>query len=197
MSTETLDHAMDFTDAQQSEADRRLFVTFFKDAIKNVTASVEAGRPIFEERDFIRIVTPGSRDSVVARVREGDQYTMRFPTQWARYKQNLDQAVSGTPLSQVPWMSVAQVAEFNAVGCKTVEQLVGMSDAMASRFMGFHGVKNRLQAYLDAAKDAAPALKLQAELEKRDDQIAELKTMLEAMQATKKAEAQAKVTPKA
>jgi hypothetical protein len=187
MSTETLDHAMDFTDNQQAEADKRLFVVFFKDAVKNAAASTEAGRPIFEERDFIRIITPGSRDSFVERVREGDQYTQRFPTQWARYKQNLDQTVTGTPLSQVPWLSIAQVAEFNAVGCKTVEQLVGMADAMAGKFMGFHQIKQRAQVYLDAAKEAAPALKLQAELEKRDEQIAQLQAQMATMMAAKPA----------
>lgn len=196
MSTETLDHDMDFTDAQQSEADKRLYVTFFKDAVKNAAASVEAGRPIFEERDFIKIITPGSRDSMVAPVREGDSYTERFPAQWSRYKRNQDQNVSGTPLSQLPWMTVSQVAEFNAVGCKTAEQLVGMADAMAGKFMGFHQIKQRTQAYLDAAKDAAPALKLQAELEKRDAQIAQLQAQVAAMVAAKTSEQSAKVTPK-
>ena len=182
MSTTTLDHEMNFQDGQQTEADKRLYVTFFKDAVKNEFKTIEAGRPIFDEFDFIRIITPGSRDSYVTKVRANDGYTMRFPQQWARYKQNQDQNVTGTPLSAVPWLTTAQIAEFNSVGCKTVEQLVGMSDSLSGKFMGHHQTKQRAQLFLDAANNAAPALKLQAELEKRDEEIAELRKMVEAMQ---------------
>ena len=194
MSTATLDYDLNFQDNQQTEADKRLFVQFFKDAVKNEIKSKEAGRPIFDEHDFVRVITPGSRDTVITRVADGSDYALRFPAQWARYKAGQNQDVSGTPLSQLPWMSVGQVAEFAAVGCRTVEQLVGMPDNLSQKFMGHHQLKQRAQVYLDAAKEAAPALKLQAELEKRDLEIAELRTMIEAMSASKKAEQTAKVT---
>ena len=196
MSTATLDHALDFEQGQQAEADKRLFVTFFRDALKHEQKSIEAGRPIFEEHDFIKIIAPGSRDSIVARVRPGDQYTHRFGQQYARFKANQDQSVSGTPLTMLPWMSTAQIAEFNAVGCKTVEQLVGMPDQLSQKFMGHHQIKQRCQTFLEAATSAAPALKLQAELERRDEQIAELKATVDAMVAAQKAQTSAKVTPK-
>ena len=196
MSTATLDYDLNFQDNQQTEADKRLFVQFFKDAVKNEIKSKEAGRPIFDEHDFVRVITPGSRDTVITRVADGSDYALRFHAQWARYKAGQNQDVSGTPLSQLPWMSVGQVAEFAAVGCRTVEQLVGMPDNLSQKFMGHHQIKQRAQVYLDAAKEAAPALKLQAELEKRDMEIAELRSMIEAMQAAKKAEQSAKVVPK-
>jgi hypothetical protein len=196
VSTATIDYNLDFQDNQQAEADKRLFVQFYKDAVKNEFKSKEAGRPIFDEHDFVRVITPGSRDTVITRVADGSDYALRFPTQWARYKAGQNQDVTGTPLSQLPWMSVGQVAEFAAVGCRTVEQLVGMPDNLSQKFMGHHQIKQRAQVYLDAAKEAAPALKLQAELEKRDMEIAELRSMIEAMQAAKKAEQSAKVVPK-
>ena len=196
MSTDTIDYQMNFQDNQQAEADKRLFVQFYKDAVKNEFKSKEAGRPIFDEHDFARVITPGSRDTIVVRVADGSDYALRFPTQWARYKAGQNQDVTGTPLSQLPWMSVGQVAEFAAVGCRTVEQLVGMPDNLSQKFMGHHQIKQRAQVYLDAAKEAAPALKLQAELEKRDMEIAELRSMIEAMQVAKKAEQSAKVVPK-
>lgn len=197
MSTDVLEFPTQWQEAQSiSEADKKLFVTFHKEAVKNEGKSIEAGRPIFDEYDHITIIEPGSRDSFVAKVKPGSEYPQRFPQQWARYKANQDQGVSGTPLSQVPWMSLAQIAEFNAVGCKTVEQLVGMPDNISQKFMGHHALKQRAQAYLAAAKDAAPALMLQAELEKRDQEISELRAMVEAMLAAKKAEQESKAPPK-
>lgn len=181
---ETLDFAMNFEDAQQSEADKRLLVMFYKDVIKNEIKSTEAGRPIFDEVDLIRIMTPGSRDSFTGDATE--QYQQRFPQQWARYRAGKDQKLSGTPLNQIPWLSIGQIAEFNAVNCHTVEQLVGMSDALSQKFMGHHAIKQRAQLYLDSAKAEAPSLKLQAELAKRDEVITELKQTVDALVAEKK-----------
>lgn len=184
MSTDVLDFAMNFDDNQQTEADKKLLVAFFKDTIKNETKSIAAGRPIFDEIDLVKIITPGSRDSFVGDATE--QYQQRFKAQWDRYKAGQAQAVSGTPLNQLPWLSVGQIAEFNAVGCQTVEQLVGMSDAMSQKFMGHHAIKQKALAYLDAATSAAPMLKLQSELEKRDEQIKELQSQMAAILEAKK-----------
>ena len=179
---EAIDFAMNFDDGQQSEADKRLLVMFYKDVVKNEVKSIEAGRPVFDEIDLVKIITPGSRDSFVGDATE--QYQERFPRQWARYKAGQDQNIgNGTPLNLLPWMTVAQVAEFKAVGCHTVEQLVGMSDAISQKFMGHLQIKQRAQAYLDAAKDAAPILRLNAEVERRDQQLAENAELMKAMQS--------------
>ena len=77
---------------------------------------------------------------------------------------------------------MAQIAEFNAVGCKTVEQLVGMADSLSQKFMGHHQIKARAQTYLDTAKEAAPMAKLQGELQKRDETIEALKVSNAAME---------------
>jgi hypothetical protein len=194
MSTDTLDFALNFEDSEQSEADKKLLVLFFRDTIKNESKSIDAGRPIFDEIDLVKIITPGSRDSFI-----GDatpEYQARFAAQWSRYKAGKDQAlVSGTPLNQLPWMTSAQVAEFNAVGCHTVEQLVGMSDALSQKFMGHHQIKQKAQAYLDAAAGVAPTMKLQAELEKRDEMITQLQSQVDALVSAHK-QAQAKAATK-
>lgn len=179
---EAIDFAMNFDDGQQSEADKRLLVIFHKDVVKNEVKSVEAGRPIFDEIDLVKIITPGSRDSFVGDATE--QYQERFPRQWARYKAGQDQNIgNGTPLNMLPWMTVAQVAEFKAVGCHTAEQLVGMADSVSQKFMGHLQLKQRAQAYLDTAKDVAPILKLNSELEKRDRQLVENAELMKTMAA--------------
>lgn len=182
---EVADFKMDFEENQQAEADKRLMVIFYKDVVKNELKSTEAGRPIFDEVDLVKIITPGQRDSFVGDANE--HYQQRFPQQWARYKSGRSQELSGTPLNQLPWMSISQIAEFNAVGCHTVEQLVGMSDAVAHKFMGFQNIRQRAELYLEAATAAAPALRLQNELQKRDEQIAELQRSVELLVAANKA----------
>jgi hypothetical protein len=182
--SDEIDFAMNFEDGQQSEADKKLLAMFYTDVIKNEAKSIDEGRPIFDNVTLIRIITPGSRDTFV-----GDatpEYQARFPQQWARFKAGRDQTEgSGTPLNMIPWLQPNQVAEFKAVGCHTVEQLVGMPDSISHKFMGHLQIKQRAQEFLDLAKEKAPGLRLQAELEKRDAQIEELKATVAAMMAAK------------
>jgi len=180
MSTQEIDFAMNFEEAQQAESDKKLFVVFFREAVHNEFKSIEAGRPIFEDKDMIRIHTPGSRDTTVGEAHYG--YQQRFPRQWAQYKQNLEQTTSGTPLSAVPWLTVGQVAELSVFNVKSVEQLASMPDSIANKFMNHQALKQQAAHYLEAAAGAAPLLKLQAELSKRDAQIAELQQVVKAMQ---------------
>lgn len=180
-SPDTFEGDMNFEQNEQSDADKKLVAIFFKGTIKNETKSVNEGRPIFDGVDLIRIIAPGTRDTFV-----GDatpDYQMRFPHQWARYKANQSQDVGGTPLTQVPWLTPEQIAEFHAMHVKTVEHLAGMPDAVAQKFMGFHQIRERAQRYLDAAKEAAPGLKLQAELQKRDELIAQMQETIAALSA--------------
>lgn len=181
MSTDTIDFAMNFEDNQQADADKKLLVIFYKDVVKNEVKSTEAGRPIFDEIDLVKIITPGSRDSFVGDATH--EYQARFPQQWSRYKAGKAQEMSGTPLNQLPWLGIGQIAEFNSVGCYTVEQLVGMPDSLSQKFMGHHAIKLRAQAYLVAAKEAAPTLKMEAELKKRDEEMAQLRETVSALSA--------------
>ncbi len=152
--------------------DKRLVVIFYMRPVKNNIKSTEQGRPIFDEIEYLKILTPGSKDTFETMVE--DHYRERFADQYKKFKANQEQVGSGTPIDQVPWLTVGQVAEFRAVNVHTVEQLVGMSDALSQKFMGHHQIKARAQAYLAHAAGEAPALKLQAELEARDEQIRQL-----------------------
>lgn len=187
MSTATIDFDMNFQDDQQSDADKKLFVVFFSEAVQNEFKSQEAGRPIFDDVDMIRIMYPGQRDTTVGIAHFG--YQQRFPKQWAQYKSKNEQTVSGTPLGVVTWLTKGQVAELNHVNIHSVEQLAGMPDNISQRFMNHHALKQQAQAYLDAAAGSAPLLKMQAELGHRDEQIAQLTAAVASLQA---AQAQAK-----
>jgi len=190
MSTETIDFDMNFQDDQQDEADKKLFVQFFSEAVQNEFKSIEAGRPIFDDMDMIRIMYPGQRDTTVGIAHAG--YQDRFPKQWAQYKRKQTQTITGTPLGVVTWLSKGQVAELNYMNIHSVEQLAGMPDSVAQKFMNHHQLKAQAQSYLDAAAGSAPLLKMQAELTKRDEQIAELRASVAALVAANAAEKAAK-----
>ena len=179
-----VDFGLGTLEMPQTESDARLYVEFFAEAVLNENASIEAGRPIYDDKDMIHIFVPGSRDVVKADAHVGHQ--QRFRKQWEQYKSGKDQTTSGTPLHTVPWLTKGQIAEMAAVNIKSVEQLADMPDNIAQKFMNHHALKQQASAFLEAAKGAAPLLKMQSELAKRDEQIAELQTAIKAMQAAKK-----------
>jgi hypothetical protein len=161
--------------------DGKLVVAFYKQAVKNNFKSNQEGRPIFEDKDYIKIIIPGSRDVTEAPVNE--QYKERFPRQWAAYQNKQQIKVEGTPLSELTWMGRSVVAEFNAVNVHTVEQLVGMSDTDGSKFMGWNQIKQRCERFLQAAKGEAPALKMEKQLADLTKENESLKAQLSDLSA--------------
>lgn len=183
--TAEIDFDMNFQDDQQSDADKKLLVVFFTEPVQNASRTLDEGRPIFDDVDMIRIMYPGQRDTTVGIAHAG--YQQRFPRQWAQYKARQTQTISGTPLSAVTWLTRGQVAELNHVNIHSVEQLAGMPDSVAAKFMNHHQLKQQAQAFLDAAAGSAPLLKMQAELGRRDEQIAELQAQMATMLANQAA----------
>jgi hypothetical protein len=158
--------------------DDRLVVTFYMKAVKNTFKSNEAGRPIFDEREFIRVIVPGDSRSVFEDL-VTDEHRTRFADRYARFKRGVAQASTGTPLEVWPQMTVGLVAEMKAMNITTVEELAGLSDANAQKIMGNFDLRRRARAFLDAAAGDAANSKLAAELEKRDSEIAALKSQME------------------
>lgn len=158
---------MDFESMEQSEADKRLRAIFFRGTVKNEVKSATQGRPIFDDIIMVRIISPGTRDDFIGDAT--DEYKQRFPKQWLQFKRGLEQLGDGTPLSQLAWLTPGQVAEFNAFHIYTVEQLAGMPDAVSQRFQAHHQIKQRAQAYIDAANSRAPMQMLEARLAERDE----------------------------
>lgn len=157
--------------------DSKLYVTFYVRAVMNNFQSSEQGRPIFDEKEYIRLIVPGdSKTTVDCPVT--DEFRMRFPKQYDAFKRGLAQAVSGTPLEVWPQMTVGLVAELKAMNIQTVEQLAGLDDGRAQKIMGHFELRRRAQAFLDAAEGEASNNKLAAELSKRDAEIEALKAQM-------------------
>ena len=158
----------------------RLIVKFFMGATHLPDKSKEAGRPMFKDEPYVRIIVPGELDERVRPVRPSDEH--EFPREWQAFQNKEHAAAEGTPLSVLPFVTPAQAAELAAINVHTAEQLVSMADVNGAKVMGFNGLKKRVQQFLDAAANAAPSEALRAELKKRDDEIGILKAALDKVQ---------------
>ena len=162
--------------------DGKLFVEFYRKPTLQRQASIEAGRAVYRETDYIRIVVPGDKSSEVDRpVNEIDR--RRFADRYKKWQAGQAEAVTGTPLVALPGMTPAKVKEYEYFKVTTVEQLAGAPDNLGQKFMSFQQDKQRAKAFLDVAANNAPIEKMNEELQKRDAEIENLKTMVEALQA--------------
>ena len=172
-----------YENGQQYADDEKLLVRFETRAVKHEQKSREAGRPVFYDHDYIQIIIPGSRE--VSSFPMDEQYERRFRKRYAEWKasENGQIKIDGTLLSELTWMTKSQIAELNYSNVFTVEQLANIPDVLARSFMGAQQLKDRAKRYLEAAAGEAPLLKMQAELEQRDQKIAALTDQLDKMSA--------------
>jgi hypothetical protein len=175
--------------SDQNNADSRLQVRFYKRSVHQEQESMDAGRPIFKDFDFVQICVAG--DSLT----EIDTYALashrtRFPIQWANYMNRQganDQEVVGTPVTEWPLVSKSQAEELRAMKFQTVESIANASDQQLQRMgmaagMSPYAFRDKAKAFLNLATNAAETDKreqeinaLKEELAKKDLETAKIK----------------------
>ncbi len=182
--------------SDENNADSRLQVRFYKRPVQQEQESLEAGRPIFKEFDFVHICVAGDT------LTEIDTYALpshktRFPIQWANYMNRVganEPDIVGTPVSEWPIVSKSQAEELRALKFHTVEAIAHASDLQLQRMgmaagMSPYAFRDKAKAFLNLATNAA-------ETDKRESEINSLKEELakkDAETAKMKAETDAKL----
>lgn len=179
------DMAMPEQTAQQQPR-HGLFVQFYMHPKHDKEKSIEAGRPIYAEVPYLMIMVPGDKASIVRRpVRTGQNPkddNNRFHNEYVAFIQKEEQPSEGTMLEQWPQINRAQVMELQHIGIKTVEHLAELNDTSLQNYMGLINLKKKAVAYLAIVKDEAPMIRLQAEIDSRDTQMASMQEAMDEMQ---------------
>lgn len=180
------------SDAQNTEftgahnPDDRLAVRFFIKPEQNNFETQEQGRPIFEDREMVRIEVPGDAKTVIETYVR-DEHKQRFPRQWMAFQQSRTNPEFGTPLSQWPLVTPAQAEMLASVKFRTVESIATASDLQLQSVGMIAGMapaafRERARAYLKAAEGTADVEKMAQNLHERDEKIAEQAQLLAATQ---------------
>ncbi len=167
-----------FEARNQSAEDKKLLVKFFIKPREDRRATLEAGRPVFKDVEYVDIKIPGSRNTGIARPATPKDKA-RFAEHYAAFKGRQEAPSDGTPLTEWPLITRSMCEEFAFVNIKTVEQLAGAADVHISRFMGGVNMKQKAIDWLEVAADEAPMLRLKAELTERDERILKLEKQME------------------
>ncbi len=163
----------DVNDFDQRNDNKGCYVRFYMHAVMNKKASDAEGRPVFEDQEWIEILAPGNQNNIVRRgVRPRDRHV--YAEQYRRFKAGMEDQIVGTPLTEVPWITRSQVEELHYKKVRTLEQLAELSDSACSSSAGLYGMKQKAQAWLKKAQEAAPFTALHAEVDELRKQIAAL-----------------------
>lgn len=182
----------DLASQQAWGLDKGLHVQFYKHAELNSFRTQEAGRKIFDEHVYIRILMPANRLNVIER-RATEEDKTRFAAHYTRFLQGAEQLQTGTQLSELPGLTAAQVLEFRALKVDTVEQLAALPDTTVSLIgVGGQMLKQQAIRFLDAR---ANSLELSQEVRDLKEELEGLRRqMREAAAAAATASAQITVT---
>jgi hypothetical protein len=167
-------------------ADSRLAVTFYKRSMKQDDASLEAGRPIFKEFDFVRIMVPGDALTEIDTY-ANDSHKQRFPRQWAHYMNQVGdhQDIIGTPLEQWTQITRSQAEELRGLKFPTVESIAHCSDQQLQRIgmaagMNPHAFRDKAKAFLNLAEKVGDDNLREAEIDKLRQENAAIKAEADA-----------------
>jgi len=168
------------------KADSLLIVKFYHDAVQNKFKSHEQGRPVFDDIEMCEINLPAdrARTLIVPAMAEWKRfgttkvsYAERFQAHYARFKANEGPVVEGTPLTEAPFLSMAQKASLKALQVYTIEQLASLT-GQALKNIGAGGLATQQQAvaYLAKASGTADVVAMQRQIDELKAQLASIST---------------------
>lgn len=145
---------------------------FYIKPIQNNFKSEEEGRPVFEDREFVEILVPGDRKTVVDTFVK-EEHRRRWPREYAAFKAGLEVPTEGTPLEEWPAITRSQVEELRFGHIRTVEQLAELPDNAlnATVPMGGYKLREKAQRWLEAQKGNSQAEAQAAEIARQREMI--------------------------
>ncbi len=167
------------TNAPQDNA----LVEFFTEPVQNNFKSEQEGHPVFDEVEKVRIIQPGQKNTeVVERVKA--EHRQRWPTQYAQFKEGLEQKADGFPIEEWPPINRALALTLKGLKIHTVEQLASVNDNdLPAIGMGGRALRDKAASYLAAAKDAKPLAEAIASRERAEEELQLVRRELDEMRA--------------
>jgi hypothetical protein len=149
---------------------------FYSDAVLDQGASAAAGRPIYRDVEFVKIIVPGVVTNVHVKI-VGQTEKARWPREYEAFRVGLEQPVEGTPIEEWPILTRAMVKELKHFEVRTVEELGNLSDvALQNIGMGGRALRDQAKAYLSEAE----RLKLNTQLTRDNELLQSRIAVLEA-----------------
>jgi len=155
-------------------ADDSLLVKFRLEPVVDMAATLAAGGETkWTNVEYLEIHIPGDRTQIfVGPVT--DKHRDRFATRYMRWKQGLADAPEGTPLTQWPGITPAEVNMLSQNGVHTVEALAGVSDSHIGKLGRAVALRDKARRYLENMRANAPLEAMEARLKEEQGKVSDL-----------------------
>jgi hypothetical protein len=128
--------------------DAKVWVKFYLNLVEDQAKSAEAGRPVFTEKEYVEIRSPGNETNIINRP-VSDIDRNRFPRHYKMFKEGITDTIIGTPLSEMLWIKRTTAEELKHLKIITVEHLASVTDEVCGRMTGLYDLKAKANAYLE------------------------------------------------
>lgn len=168
-------------------------VRFFNLPVQNMVNSKKQGRPMFDDKEMCEVRFAGNREKIIHapaheifrtdRDMEGNlneiTYAIAYPDLYRSFKMGETQQISGTPTSELPFLTQSKRLELKALNIHTAEALAAL-DGNNLKMLGMGGreLKTQAQTYLDNAAGSADVVRQAALIAAQDLRIAQLEARL-------------------
>lgn len=172
-----------FLPGQHQEDDRSLIIRFFVDKKLLGLKSQEAGRPIYEDREYIEIKIKGQPKQVVVE-EVNAKHRQKFTIAYAAFQANRELPLVGTPIEQLPGIGPSLAATLKTFGVRSIEDMAALNDIGIQNIGGgARDLQTRSKAYLSQTSTKAVALEEENRMLK--DQLAAINARLDQMATPK------------
>lgn len=156
---------------------------FFIEPVHLAFKSQEAGMPVYEDREFVRIITPGIAKSMpVEEVTQ--EHKARWPHEYRVFKDGLEEPLTGTPLEKWPPMTPSMCLMLKAQHVRTVEELAGVNDGVLEHLgIGARQFRDRAKDFLALQTEQAPTEAALSRALKAEHDLETLKARFDALEA--------------
>lgn len=182
-----------------SREERPAHVWFERVAIEDKAASLQQGRYVAKDVDYVNVTPAYSKDCFRSKVEswmenvERDVQAGRTPERWAehwkesyrRWQNGQEMPLTGTPIRGWGVISPAQQETLIRMNCLTVEDLADTNEEGMRRIgMGALDLRNKAKAWLATVQDHGPVTIKMAELEKENANLTtQVGTLMEQVMA--------------
>lgn len=156
---------------------------FYHHPVLNAAKTADAGTEIYEDKEYICIISPGQRLSEIRR-KALDRDKESYAIQYKAFLEKRVQPIIGTPLGMLPGITPARVKELEYINIRTVQHLIDMPDSALSK-VGPDAQKLKSQAKAFLEKNDPIIIELQ-------ERVKKLEAMLESKSAPSQVQQPAK-----
>lgn len=154
--------------------DDSLLVKFRLEAVVDDAATLAAGGETkWANVEYLEIHIPGDRTQIyVGPVT--DSHRHRFASRYERWRRGQAEVPDGTPLSQWPGISPAELNMLAQAGLHTVEALAGVSDSHIGKVGRAVALRDKARRYLENMRASAPLEAMETQLREERGKVAAL-----------------------